>query len=48
VEPVLTDGWRVLRPRCPARDSLNQLTAKDKQVEMEFYLPIASPLNRAS
>ncbi|WP_204317455.1 hypothetical protein, partial [Serratia marcescens] len=24
--------------------SLSQLTAKDKQVEMEFYLPIASPL----
>ena len=37
-------------PRCSARAahgagiSLSQLTAKDKQVEMEFYLPIASPL----
>jgi exodeoxyribonuclease V beta subunit len=41
-QPVLTD-WLdgVLRPRCPARDRAEP-AGRDKQVEMEFYLPIAS------
>ncbi|MDR2265836.1 MAG: exodeoxyribonuclease V subunit beta [Enterobacter asburiae] len=46
-EPVLTT-WVSAILQAPLTEngiSLNQLTAKDKQVEMEFYLPIASPLN---
>ena len=42
--PVLTD-WLggVLKTRLPGPDiALNQLAARDKQVEMAFYLPIAS------
>lgn len=45
-QPVLT-GWVTAILQAPLTQqgvSLNQLTAKDKQVEMEFYLPIASPL----
>lgn len=45
-QPVLTD-WVTAILQAPLTQqgiSLNQLTAKDKQVEMEFYLPIASPL----
>ncbi|ODN10747.1 exodeoxyribonuclease V subunit beta [Klebsiella pneumoniae] len=44
--PVLTD-WLggVLKPRLPGPDiALNQLAARDKQVEMAFYLPIAQLL----
>lgn len=44
--PVLTD-WVTAILQAPLTQqgiSLSQLTAKDKQVEMEFYLPIASPL----
>ena len=45
-QPVLTDWISAIlqAPLTPEGISLNQLTAKDKQVEMEFYLPIASPL----
>jgi exodeoxyribonuclease V beta subunit len=44
-QPVLTDWIRaVCAPLTTQGISLSQLTAKDKQVEMEFYLPIASPL----
>jgi exodeoxyribonuclease V beta subunit len=45
-QPVLTD-WVTAILQAPLTQqgiSLSQLTAKDKQVEMEFYLPIASPL----
>ncbi|MFT3507816.1 exodeoxyribonuclease V subunit beta [Klebsiella pneumoniae] len=45
-EPVLTD-WLggVLKTRLPGPDiALNQLAARDKQVEMAFYLPIAQLL----
>ncbi len=45
-QPVLTD-WVSAILHAPLTEqgiSLSQLTAKDKQVEMEFYLPIASPL----
>ena len=45
-QPVLSD-WVTAILQAPLTQqgiSLNQLTAKDKQVEMEFYLPIASPL----
>ena len=45
-QPVLTD-WLSAILHAPLTEqgiSLSQLTAKDKQVEMEFYLPIASPL----
>lgn len=45
-QPVLTD-WVTAILQAPLTQqgiALNQLTAKDKQVEMEFYLPIASPL----
>lgn len=45
-QPVLID-WVTAILQAPLTQqgiSLNQLTAKDKQVEMEFYLPIASPL----
>ncbi|WP_336666053.1 exodeoxyribonuclease V subunit beta [Enterobacter mori] len=45
-QPVLTD-WITAILQAPLTQqgiSLSQLTAKDKQVEMEFYLPIASPL----
>lgn len=44
--PVLTD-WLggVLKTRLPGPDiALNQLAARDKQVEMAFYLPIAQQL----
>ncbi|HIE9094325.1 TPA: exodeoxyribonuclease V subunit beta [Klebsiella pneumoniae] len=44
--PVLTD-WLggVLKTRLPGPDiALNQLAARDKQVEMAFYLPIAQRL----
>ncbi|MFM8094648.1 exodeoxyribonuclease V subunit beta [Klebsiella pneumoniae] len=44
--PVLTD-WLggVLKTRLPGPDiALNQLAARDKQVEMAFYLPIAQLL----
>ncbi|WP_369071826.1 exodeoxyribonuclease V subunit beta [Klebsiella quasipneumoniae] len=44
--PVLTD-WlgSVLKTRLPGPDiALNQLAARDKQVEMAFYLPIAQLL----
>ncbi|PXH35762.1 exonuclease V subunit beta [Klebsiella variicola] len=44
--PVLTD-WLggVLKTRLPGADiALNQLAARDKQVEMAFYLPIAQLL----
>ena len=45
-QPVLTDWVTAIlqAPLTQQRISLSQLTAKDKQVEMEFYLPIASPL----
>ena len=45
-QPVLTDWITAIlqAPLTPQGISLSQLTAKDKQVEMEFYLPIASPL----
>lgn len=44
--PVLTDWLRgVLKTRLPGPDiALNQLAARDKQVEMAFYLPIAQLL----
>lgn len=45
-QPVLTD-WVTAILQAPLTQqgiSLSQLTAKDKQAEMEFYLPIASPL----
>lgn len=45
-QPVLAD-WITAILQAPLTQqgiSLSQLTAKDKQVEMEFYLPIASPL----
>jgi exodeoxyribonuclease V beta subunit len=40
-QPVLTDWIRAVlhAPLTAQGISLNQLTAKDKQVEMEFYLP---------
>ncbi|MBM3073078.1 exodeoxyribonuclease V subunit beta [Enterobacter sp. RHBSTW-00994] len=46
-QPVLT-SWitTILEVQLTPRGlSLSQLTSKDKQVEMEFYLPIESPLN---
>ena len=45
-QPVLTDWIRAVlhAPLTAQGISLSQLTTKDKQVEMEFYLPIASPL----
>ena len=45
-QPVLTDWIRAVlhAPLTTQGISLNQLTAKDKQVEMEFYLPISQPL----
>lgn len=45
-QPVLTDWVTAILQASLTQQgiSLNQLTAKDKQVEMEFYLPIASPL----
>ena len=45
-QPVLTEWIRAVlhAPLTAQGISLSQLTAKDKQVEMEFYLPIASPL----
>lgn len=46
-QPVLS-GWleTVLQaPLTPAGVSLSQLTAKEKQVEMEFYLPISATLS---
>ncbi|POT56518.1 exodeoxyribonuclease V subunit beta [Citrobacter amalonaticus] len=45
-EPVITQ-WTDAILRAPLNDSgvsLNQLSAREKQVEMEFYLPIAQPL----
>ncbi len=44
--PVRTDWlWGVLKTRLPGPDiALNQLAARDKQVEMAFYLPIAQLL----
>ncbi|MCD4558288.1 exodeoxyribonuclease V subunit beta [Lelliottia nimipressuralis] len=45
-QPVLT-AWITAILEAPLNDSgisLSQLTAKEKQVEMEFYLPIAGPL----
>ncbi|HBS6889998.1 TPA: exodeoxyribonuclease V subunit beta [Klebsiella pneumoniae] len=44
--PVLTDWLEgVLKTRLPGPDiALNQLAARDKQVEMAFYLPIAQLL----
>lgn len=45
-QPVLTE-WITAILQAPLNDSgisLSQLTAKEKQVEMEFYLPIAGPL----
>ncbi|MCG5129095.1 exodeoxyribonuclease V subunit beta [Enterobacter mori] len=45
-QPVLTD-WITAILQAPLTQqgmSLSQLTAKDKKVETEFYLPIASPL----
>ncbi|MEP8673017.1 exodeoxyribonuclease V subunit beta [Enterobacter hormaechei] len=45
-QPVLT-GWinAILQAPLTAQGfSLRQLTAKNKQVEMEFYLPVAGPL----
>lgn len=45
-QPVLTEWIRTVlhAPLTEQGISLSQLTAKDKQVEMEFYLPISSPL----
>ncbi|VFS35592.1 exonuclease V subunit beta [Enterobacter cancerogenus] len=45
-QPVLTEWVNAIlqAPLTEEGISLSQLTAKDKQVEMEFYLPIASPL----
>ena len=45
-EPVLTE-WITAVLQAPLNEtgvSLSQLSDRDKQVEMEFYLPIASPL----
>lgn len=45
-EPVLTE-WITAVLRAPLNEtgvSLNQLSDRDKQVEMEFYLPISEPL----
>ena len=44
-QPVLTD-WinAILQAPLTAQGSLRQLTAKNKQVEMEFYLPVAGRL----
>lgn len=45
-QPVLT-GWINAILQAPLTEqcfSLSQLTAKNKQVEMEFYLPVAGPL----
>ena len=45
-EPVLTE-WIDAILRAPLNEtgiSLSQLTERDKQVEMEFYLPITKPL----
>lgn len=44
--PVVT-GWLESILQAPLNDSgvsLNQLRAEDKQVELEFYIPIAAPL----
>ncbi|MDN8600482.1 exodeoxyribonuclease V subunit beta [Citrobacter sp. S2-9] len=46
-EPVLT-AWLEAVLQAPLNDtgvSLRQLSDREKQVEMEFYLPIAQPLN---
>lgn len=46
-EPVLT-AWLEAVLQAPLNDtgvSLRHLSDRDKQVEMEFYLPIAQPLN---
>ena len=45
-EPVLTE-WITAVLQAPLNEtgvSLNQLSDRDKQVEMEFYLPISEPL----
>lgn len=44
--PVLTDWINAIlqAPLTTQGFSLRQLTAKNKQVEMEFYLPVAGPL----
>ncbi len=45
-EPVLTE-WITAVLRAPLNEtgvSLSQLSDRDKQVEMEFYLPISEPL----
>lgn len=45
-EPVLTE-WITAVLRAPLNEtgvSLSQLSARNKQVEMEFYLPISEPL----
>ena len=49
-QPVLT-AWITRILQAPLNDegiSLSQLTAKEKQVEMEFYLPISGPLTAAA
>ncbi len=45
-QPVLTDWINAIlqAPLTTQGFSLRQLTAKNKQVEMEFYLPVAGPL----
>ena len=45
-QPVLTDWINAIlqAPLTAQGFSLRQLTAKNKQVEMEFYLPVAGPL----
>lgn len=45
-QPVLSEWITAIlhAPLTAQGVSLSQLTARDKQVEMEFYLPIASPL----
>ncbi|MCV5396925.1 exodeoxyribonuclease V subunit beta, partial [Escherichia coli] len=45
-EPVLTE-WITAVLQAPLNEtgvSLSQLSARNKQVEMEFYLPISEPL----
>ncbi|MDY1037292.1 exodeoxyribonuclease V subunit beta [Lelliottia sp. CFBP8978] len=45
-QPILSEWLTSIlqAPLTPSGVSLSQLTAKEKQVEMEFYLPIAGPL----
>jgi exodeoxyribonuclease V beta subunit len=49
-QPVMTDWLTAIlqAPLTATGVSLSQLSAKEKQVEMEFYLPISGPLTAAA